>query len=270
MDQLMIVVVGDHPTGLEPDTDTGPRQVWLVHRDEPGRWASLAGAGQAVLVVGGRDHERAVRHHAAVAADLGSVSTWLVSDLGPLAILLTARNTAHVARTAGAAVLTFDSLAAATWSGAWMRTVTKLSRPAPSIGQHARSIAPGDGYLVELGPQPRVTSVRHLQRKGLTPDLALAPRGAVVRTGDVPSSVEALLAAFTGGAGHFVLDRPPEVSGERFGTVDAVELAVPPQHDPTPHVPLVTCASCGHHVPGPACPFCRLRTAQPDPRGAFA
>ena len=149
MDHLMIVVVGDHPTALEPDTETGPRSVWLVHREERGRWASLVGTGRVVLVVGGRQHERAVRHHAAVAADLGATSTWLVSDLGPLALLLTARNTAHVARTAGSAVLTFESLAAVTWSGAWMRSVTKLTRPAPSISQHARSIAPGDGYVVD-------------------------------------------------------------------------------------------------------------------------
>ena len=270
MDHLMIVVIGDHPTALEPDTETGPRSVWLVHREERGRWASLVGTGRVVLVVGGRQHERAVRHHAAVAADLGATSTWLVSDLGPLALLLTARNTAHVARTAGSAVLTFESLAAVTWSGAWMRSVTKLTRPAPSISQHARSIAPGDGYVVELGPSPRVTSVRHLQRKGLALDPAAGPRGPVVRTGDVPPAVEELLAAFTGGASHFVFDRPPEVSAERFGTVEAVELAVPPQHDPTPHVPLVACPSCGHHVPGPACPFCRLRTSQPDLRGALA
>lgn len=270
MDHLMIVVVGDHPTSQAPDTQTGSRDVWLVHHGDPGAWPALAHDGRPTLVVGGREHERAVRHHAAVAADLGATSAWLVTDLGPLAQLLTARNTAHIAISAGAAVLTFEALAATTWSGAWMRSVTRLTRPAPSIGQHARSIAPGDGYVVELSPRTTVTSVRRLQRHGFRAGTPEGPRGPVVRTGDVPASVEELLAALTGGAGHFVFDRPAEVSRERFGTDEAVEIAIPPQRDPTPPVALVTCPSCGVAVPAPTCPFCRVRTPQPDLRGAPA
>lgn len=269
MVNLAIVVLGSGISTRIAETDLPDRQVHLVDRADQGVWSGLADRGGAVLVLADRGLERRARHHAAIASDLGLQVAWRVTNLGPLALLLAARNTAHVASDAGSAPLSFDSIAANTWSGAWLRSVARLNRPSPNLLQHMRSFLPGEGYVVELGSAPTVTAVRRLQKRPRPYDFAQGPRGPLVMSHELPQTTLEVVATTTGYEGEFVMEGH-EGAAERFGSTDAIELAVLPQADPTPQVHRVTCPACELTIPAPLCPFCHVRAQLPDPVGASA
>lgn len=267
MVNLAIVVLGSDVSTQIAETDLGERQVHLLDEADQGAWPELAQRGGAVLVLADIALERRARHHAAIASDLGLQVAWRVTGLGPLGMLLAARNTVHVAVDAGSAPLSFDSIAAHTWSGAWLRSVSRLSHPSPNLLQHVRSFLPGEGYVVELGARPNVTAVRRLEKTPRPYDFSLGPRGPLVMTGNLPQAALGVIASTTGSAGEFVLDGF-EGASKRFGSADAVELAVLPHANPTPFVRLVPCPGCGLNIPAPLCPFCHVRAQLPEPVGA--
>lgn len=273
MSTLTIVVLGGAGTEAGTYAQAPGRAVVRIASDELGVWPSLVAPGGVALVVAEHRHEDAARRHAAVASDLGIVATWRSSGLGPAALLITANSTMHLAAEPATAPSTFEHLAAATWSGAWMRSVGRLADPAPSIGQHARSLVGGEGYLVVLAPEPRVLGVATLRRRGGLPaDLVAGiPHGGVLAHGDgLPPEIGQLLHDAVGlrEAQVFALD--PEAVRDRFGTADAVELAVTPSTAPYVPAGTVRCPGCALVVAPPTCPFCRVRVEPGTTRGVAA
>ena len=81
---------------------------------------------------------------------------WRAGDHAPLATL-SALSAARLQDAEPAlAVRLVDRLLEHSWSGAWVTSVARLGRPAPSLAQHARSLLPGSSFLVRHHPQPAV------------------------------------------------------------------------------------------------------------------
>jgi hypothetical protein len=146
------------------------------------------------------------------------------------------------------------------WSGAWSRSVAKLAHPTPAVGQHLRSLLPGEGFMIRQHPSPAVLSgVRPADVPGVGVDrILLAQDGGVVpsaiaqRLSELPAVTAVRQVAMPG--------RWVSVYGtHRVGQVvlapaDPRMLVEPMNH---------RCPSCLLDQVAPVCPFCRVMT-RPD------
>jgi hypothetical protein len=169
---------------------------------------------------------------------------------GPFGLDLLARHVAEQSAAPASVLAWLDELAAATWSGAWLRQVGGLEDPAPRLGQHVRSWFGGNGFLVEHAPVPRVVPVP--RGDGQRP----AVRGAET----VPAA--ALRRAGEDGRLDRLVARSAGESRRRYGC-DAVELAaLPAVLPPLPaEDALPACPVCALPVPHDVCPYCRVHVA---------
>ena len=160
--------------------------------------------------------------------------------------------------------------------GAWLPSVARLSKPAPSIVQHVQSWVPGGcGWLAvkgdpgwvsrlpvdQLEPRQRLQAVREGAHDA-DPDAAARRSSAVgagydcTATGELPEP--AIAALFAMGLERRPTRRVALGDAERvWGTAAAIEFVI--SRDPGgPGTPVGVCPTCAQPVWGEYCPFCRV------------
>ncbi|KQS99598.1 hypothetical protein [Cellulomonas sp. Leaf395] len=252
--------------------DTGASRITVVApTDLAGVNSTTLGDATHVLVIGERRHETLVRRYAAALADRGPTVAWRTLPHGPGAILVLANQAASIGLDAGQSVAFLDALAGLTWSGAWTPSVANLTDPAPSLGEHLRSLTPGGkGFVVTLsGPNPSVDAVGKATVPEPGPD-----RGTLYCANPdllPPAAREQLLAASRCSTVVEVPLMRVDVVG-RLGTDRAVEaVALPGGGGVQLPAARGTCPTCATTVFTDFCPFCHVRRTDPsDFRGALA
>jgi hypothetical protein len=150
--------------------------------------------------------------------------------------------------------------------GAWLPSVARLSRPAPTLRQHVQSWFAGpEGFLAvhgdpgwvarlpigELAPERRL---RRVPAPGL-----VAASYECHAYGELPES--AISALFAMGLTTRPTRRDPvaDVSGA-WGSAKAVEIVISRPASPaeSDDPPSLRCPSCEEPVRGDTCPFCRI------------
>ncbi|WP_380164495.1 hypothetical protein [Jannaschia sp. R86511] len=180
-----------------------------------------------------------------------------VTHHAPLAAAAALDQAASLARDAGHAVSAWRDVLEHTWSAAVLSSVTRLSRPNPTMSQHLRSWWPSSRFVVRQGDDPRSVPaarvdelIADLPRRGLEAFVTAGSDDEVVR--HVVSAVAPTgLRTVEGLAGW------PGV----YGLSEQLQLALLPA-DVALHVraPAAPCDTCGLHAADPVCPFCRTRT----------
>lgn len=254
----MVVLLVDGVHGLTEHDRYADRGLCIAAPDDVSVWRGLASEGSHALVLGTTKDERAVRAHAALAGDQGLASSWRTTALGPLGLLLTARQALSSAPGIGALPAAFDAVTRDTWAAVWLPTVTRLADPAPSVLTHLRSWFPArDGYLTVLGEDSRVESVARAARR---PRSQSRPRGLLVASGDVPEGAAALAHAGSGATADYLMAVSEEALQARFGTSRCVELVAVADDGLGPHR-VESCPVCDIDVPAGFCPYCRVRSS---------
>jgi hypothetical protein len=221
---------------------------------------AVEGSDEPVLVVSHPLHAHATRVACATLAGhrpdlLVGHSAFAQAALASLVTLGIAR---EVARDAGHGAAMWRDLAQATWSGALVASVAKLTTPEPTLGQHVRSWFPGSQFLVRLHPEPRAFSAKTAATAltgvtRTTHDVYLSevlPESPVIRSlvgALAPASVRQL-----GLPGDWNL---------LFGRQEELQIAVVPSE----YLSLVRarggpCSTCGLSAAESVCLFCRTRT----------
>lgn len=245
----------------------------------------LAQAGPSVVIYPSTLGGRAPRALATVRAALdGAPLLWHATDLPPLAadVLVTLAGAlerplggAHVV----AAVLPLleQQLVQLTW----VPSVARLRDPAPSVWQHARSVAPGSSWLVTSWPEPAVrrldpTAPPALPRSSQQVGVALADLDGEVgwvgpAMAQLPDAVGVQVAPPDGTADWWGCRRVTQVVVHPR-SVDALAGALTRHVDPGP------CSWCRRDVGSATCPWCQLPRSgltrqgtadAPDPSGAL-
>jgi hypothetical protein len=185
----------------------------------------------------------------------------VVSGHAPLAILSALAGAQAQGVTATFAVRLVEELLRHSWSGAWVASLTRLSRPAPTIAQHVRSLLPGAGFVLRQEPSPAV-----LKAVDGT-DVPSAPVGRFLLAEE---GVSAHLTEAVAKAGHAVGVRPVTIPGvwtRVYGTSRSAQLAlVPADSSVFRFGHEYDCPSCRQPQPEDRCPFCRVRclSARPE------
>ncbi|MBT0772628.1 hypothetical protein KIH74_27035 [Kineosporia sp. J2-2] len=178
----------------------------------------------------------------------------LISGHAPLAIMSAVTSARSVTDHPVLGVDLVHRLLAHSWSGAWTPTVSKLGRPAPSMGQHLRSLLPGPGFLVRQGDDPEVFNA---VRPGVVERDDL-DRVLLVSEGGVPRSVSTQLAQVAGAGTVRPVRMPGRWTGV-YGTARAGQTALLPAR-PAAFLarPAGRCPSCRLEQPAEVCPFCHV------------
>jgi hypothetical protein len=140
-----------------------------------------------------------------------------------------------------------------TWSGVWMSSVTGLSEPRPSFGQHLRSMMPGrPGYLATLTPQMQVAPLLATGGAPVVPGSTLIVGGQLSE-----SDLDAVQRQ--AGVSHSVVLPAVEDGTSQYGSSEAVELVSMPEASAVRSGrPPGWCQVCRSPVWGEFCPFCRV------------
>ncbi|ADG75459.1 hypothetical protein Cfla_2571 [Cellulomonas flavigena DSM 20109] len=268
--QRIVVSALVPPTPHARELAAGDDLLVAAPDDLPGLLDELGGRAAHVLLLGESRHESLVRRQAALACDAGYPVAWRTSHHGPVALLLVAAQVAAAGVDAGIAVVLADRLLEQTWSGAWTPSVARLEHPQVAVGQHLRSWLPGGaGYVVTFsGPLPEVRAVG--RAAAAEPVL---PRGEVYGAGvdRLPDVARRDVLTTAGATGTVDLPALALDTRGRVGSDSAVELAalpveqrmeLPPAHG--------RCGGCDALLFLPTCPFCHVRPAAVDPRGALS
>lgn len=166
-----------------------------------------------------------------------------------LALAAVGRQAAHATTEPADVVRLVDEQLARTVSGAWLRRVSNLHEPAPSLWQRLRSMLPGGpGFVATFGADQQVTSA----------PVAVPPHATLLVAATDPQPAARLI-----GRSDAIAVAPP-VSAERaYGSPGAefVALVQPPVLAPARAV----CRVCGQGGDGPFCQFCHIvLTGQDD------
>ena len=154
--QAVVVTTGGGTTRTDPDV---PGRVQVLD----GRRAATAAVvlqedTDPLVLVAHRGDAAAARVLATyVAANQpGRLVAHAVTDHAPLAAVAALDLAASLGRDAGHGLSVWHDLLAAAWSGAVLRSVTRLGTPNPPMAMHVRSWLPGSRFLVRQGPDAAV------------------------------------------------------------------------------------------------------------------
>ena len=191
----------------------------------------------------------------------GRLVAHAVTDHAPLAALAAMDLAAGLARDAGHGLSTWQDLLAAGWSGAVLRSVTRLATPNPPMAQHVRSWLPGSRFLVRQGPGG--TSLPAVRAAELLADVPRRAQDMLVTDAD-----DATVRAVTAAVGPTALRTVDTLGTWRhvYGSDEISQITLLPSR-PEDHVrpPGPGCEGCGQHAAEPVCAFCRTRTRLADP-----
>jgi hypothetical protein len=228
----------------------------------------IESCGHVIAIIPAWNAEPALQRLETVkaATDGGALATY-ATDLPPLAgaVLssLAGALATHV-ESAGMLYAGFESLERELLVYAWMKSVAGLSRPAPSLAQHAISMWPGSSFGVTLQPDPLIKRLTKADRTLPFPTsyrpmcLAVSARPG----GDV-DWVTDVVGPGLGSPPVKQVDPMPE--GPRWwGTSRFVEAVAYPIDVPvvarriTQGLARALCNWCGELIAGERCPFCGL------------
>ena len=146
----------------------------------------------------------------------------------------------------------------------WLGSVSGLSTPAPSLGQHMASLTPGTAFGVSSWPQPSVHKLRSGSPTVPLPALTRPSRLVVApRSGDA-SWITGTLNGALGGLPVRQVDPTPH-GPEWWGTQKLVESVVYPADVPklvaelAAGLELWTCRWCRERIARVPCPLCGHR-----------
>lgn len=218
-------------------------------------------AGHVVLI-GEQRHEAAVLRATAVLADAGLRVANVILPHGPAAVVLLAREAAHVGADAGQLPALLAALAVGTWSGAWTPSVTNLEEPVPSFGRYVASLLPGGkGYVVTLGGGERSIVPAKKVPAPSGPTRPVAGR----TSGELPEVAGSALQRAAAGQELMPLEWLAVDSAGRFGHPRAIEAAALATDGRTALGRLRSkpepCRVCGVQRYTETCPYCRVRPA---------
>ena len=245
-------------SGLARQWREGDDRVVVVPLGDPmalTTWALAHGGLEHLIYVGRQAHAPGM----AVAANLLTgrlpqlqvhTSTWCTTTLSLVSLSAQVSNSVE---TAHEAVAQLHQLVPAVWSGVWMRSVTGLDEPRPTIAQHLRSLMPGGpGYLATLTPYLRI------ERLPTAAGVSVLPGSTLIVGGQLR---EPELQQIKGQAAvsRSVVRAPVEDGKSQYGSSDAIELVwmqgaqvLPPSR------PSGWCQVCRSPVWGQFCPFCQV------------
>ncbi len=148
----------------------------------------------------------------------------------------------------------FDRELAESWAGVWLRSVTAVPAPNPSVGQYLRSFFPGGPrFLVLQSPRPAIL-------RGASPMPDAPTRGGllvgVAEGQEVPAG---LSGAFPG---LEVVSLPAPVPARRVFGATGCEFVINAGELWRPHAAPERCRICGQGWYLEACPFCHAVAAR--------
>lgn len=208
-----------------------------------------------------------------VGSVLGTVPTWLPPLAAGVLVQLLRVSVDRLdldAGQAGAAVAAVEQQLNAV---SWVRSVTRLSSPSPSLAQHLGSWAAGRGF--EVTSDSGIRWLRPKSKPNVLPDLEPGAKltwAAVLRGEDRDLAWLRTTLAPTGLSVTTDLTQPE--TQRWFGTTRAAELVVYPTALDSLLAALegqrvtVRCDWCAHSRSGRACIFCGHRPADADPSPA--
>lgn len=254
-----VVVVGDPAPTPRP-----PGPVRRVDVGDAGRLSlDVPDDGLPVLVLAERRHAHVAGREAALLAQrtgVPGVARRMLAH-GPLAVQHLAETLASAMEaddlSAAVAVDLLDRLASATLSAAWLGSVASLVDPAPSVGQHVRSLRPGGaGFVVVHAPAQAVHPARSVPA---TVGRDAGPeRRVLLVSGQAPDAAVAEVARLAGTREVRAVD-PETVLRVRYGTERGAEFAALPDGVrglPADAAALLPCPTCRLPLPHEICPFC--------------
>lgn len=267
--EVAVLAYGYEPLGLFPGEGASASRL-AVAGDEAegaaltGRLAAALGAARHVIVVRADWLDADALHRLRTArAALDTPRLALVpTDAPPLAgavlTALLASLSEHV--DAGRLVAALPRVTDELGVLAWVRKVSGLTRPSPSLGQHVASLVPRRGFGVQIQPEP---FVRRLNPDKETP-IARAPEASELiladRDGDVTWATEVVNPAL----GRLRVSEvdATERGPEWWGTDRLTEIVVHPTDLPalavraTTGLALRRCGWCDTRIAARECPFC--------------
>lgn len=255
---MRMVVAWVEPT-LEPhhfatwplDAPTG---VGLVLGAEAGpaalAWLRAAGADGAV-VAGRPAARRATRYVTNVISGADPALLLVTRDVpgGAVAALTTGIVVDGAAlRDASSWLAAFERELAESWAGVWLRSVTTLPEPNPSVRQYLRSFLPGGPRFVVLqSPRPKI-----LTRTSPLPDTPTRG-GLLVGVSEGQEVPSALCGVFPG---LEAVRLPAPVPVRRVFGAHGCEFVINAGELWRPHAAQERCRICGQGLYLEACPFC--------------
>jgi hypothetical protein len=218
-------------------------------------WALTRDGLEHVIFIGRAAHAPSM----AVAANLLTgrlpdlqlnTSTWRTTTLSLAAL---SAQVHEATESAQEAVAQMQRLVPATWSAVWMPSVTGLTEPRPSFGQHLRSMMPGrPGYLATLTPRMQVAPLQPTGGAPIVPGSTLIVGGRL-REGDLDAVQR------QAGVSHSVVLPAVEDGTSQYGSSEAVELVSMPEASGVQGGGAAGwCQVCRSPVWGEFCPFCRV------------
>jgi hypothetical protein len=226
--------------------------------------AALGRARHVIVVHAEWLHPDVLRrlHTARIALDTDSVAL-VGCDLPPLAGGVLAATGAALAtrvRSAGALAAALPAVGRELVVLAWLRSVSGLRRPSPSMAQHAASLVPGRGFGVQLQPEP---FVRKLNPAKEAP-IALVPETMELVIADRDGDVDWVTVVVNPALGRLRLSEinPPEHGPTWWATSRLTEIVAHPAdldalaRRATDTLTLRRCGWCDARVAQSPCPFC--------------
>jgi hypothetical protein len=189
----------------------------------------------------------------------------LATPLPPLAIAVLGAQLAAVAAllpAPGRLVAGAELLGSRLVVGAWTSSVSRLERPAPSLGQHLWSWWPPSRFAVAFQPDARVDRIRRRRPFDAGSWAIPSPSLAVLAThGGNPSWLHEVVVPAIGA--ERVVEAGPSPLGQRWwGAPRLVEVVGCPAEATATASELVAafpcspCGWCGEPISGSSCPFC--------------
>lgn len=220
------------------------------------RWLAQARIG-SLLLVARPAHHRALGYVANVVTGARRevlVATRTTSS-GAVAALTHGVLLAGLDAEPSTKIAVFDAMMAAPWSGAWLRSVTAVDRPAPRMRQYLRSLFPGGPrFLVLNGPEPAIHAAG-------APVPGAPTRGDLLVACDDPEVPEPLTAAFPG---LQVVRLPVPAPIKPIYGSHGYEFVIVDRSLPAPPPAGMACRVCGQPRYHRACPFCHVVSPRSD------
>jgi len=175
----------------------------------------------------------------------------LVTSAPSLAVAAVGRRLQQVNASPSAAHAVLTTLLPTIPAGLWLRRVTKLDEPSPSVGQHLRSWFPGKGFWALLVPRSKVVNLN-----GAFPDYGSLREAVLTADTGIPQEALSVLTAALG-TSEVVVTEPVHTIESVYGSTGG-EFVVVPQRIAPPQLTGARCPSCDEHLHSPACPFCHV------------
>lgn len=177
------------------------------------------------------------------------------SGHAPLAVLMALVAAHDLSIDAGHGLALWRALLAESWSAAVVDSVTKISRPNPTMTQHVQSWWPRSRFVIRQEPQPRAVAAAQLAT--LLEDLPRGQHDLAVSTPGIDDAVTTAVLATVGPVTVLPVQLP-RGSTRVHGRAERYQLALVPNPSTWRLPPLgPLCPGCGLAAEEAGCAFCR-------------